>query len=65
MVAAEKDPVFWLVVLICSGDNATEGFIPETMINLEVWVPIGSNLKDPDIASGGLDECGILGPGGR
>lgn len=54
-----------MVVLICSGDNDTEGFIPETMINLEVWVPIGSNLKDPDIASGGLDECGILGPGGR
>jgi hypothetical protein len=51
----------------CSCDSAelqSESFVPETMINLEVWVPLGYNMEQWS-ASGNLEECGLLGPGGR
>lgn len=47
-----------------STEPNAEPFIPETMINLEVWVPLGYNLEQW-AASGNLEECGLLGPGGR
>ncbi|XP_046448251.1 receptor-type guanylate cyclase gcy-5-like [Daphnia pulex] len=47
-----------------SAELQSESFVPETMINLEVWVPLGYNMEQWS-ASGNLEECGLLGPGGR
>lgn len=56
--------MFFLAVSCPNGEASPESFVPETMINLEVWVPLGYNLEQW-AASGNLDECGLLGPGGR
>ncbi|EFX88537.1 hypothetical protein DAPPUDRAFT_310745 [Daphnia pulex] len=47
-----------------SAELQSESFVPETMINLEVWVPLGYNMEQWS-TSGNLEECGLLGPGGR
>lgn len=48
----------------CLAAEIPDPFVPETMINLEVWLPLGYNLEQW-AATGNLEECGLLGPGGR
>lgn len=48
----------------CQLLESVDDTVPETMINLEVWVPYGLNMEQ-SAAYGSFEKCGILGPSGR